>query len=183
MLSLVREFSLSSVVCFFYFVENWSEYSVLHLHDIKSDRYFLRATVQMWEYTFGLGLKDEGKFFFLLMLKRIQRKAVDIEFDITVRRYTNSFFSKLIIFSQFEHSPLPPSQSFVHRHLISHSTSSGTRGSFVCIGCSPYWLTFHLHSTGFTSRRSHWWTGNILLNYVELRQIQSVVSFLIWNWF
>ena len=47
MLSLVREFSLSSVVCFFYFVGNGSERSVLHLHDIKSDHYFLWATVQM----------------------------------------------------------------------------------------------------------------------------------------
>ena len=50
----------------------------------------LRATVQMWEYTFGLGLKDEEKIFFLLMLKRIQRKADDIEFDMTVRRYTGT---------------------------------------------------------------------------------------------
>ena len=47
MLLLVREFSLSSVVCFSSFVGKKPERDILHLHAIRSDRYYLRATVQV----------------------------------------------------------------------------------------------------------------------------------------
>ena len=107
MLSLVREFSLSSVVCFFYFVENGSECSVLHLHDIKSYRYFLRATVQMWEYTFGLGLKDEGKIFsfsyWCLRGFNVRRSISSLTWpsDVRLRLWVNDEFNKLSYFSYF----------------------------------------------------------------------------------
>ena len=45
----------------------------------------------MWEYTFGLGLKDKiKKKCSLADAKRFQRKAVDIKVDMATRRY-NTF--------------------------------------------------------------------------------------------
>ena len=46
----------------------------------------------MWEYTFGLDLKDKiKKKCSLADAKRIQRKAIDIKVDMATRRYTLIF--------------------------------------------------------------------------------------------
>ena len=85
--SLWESILLKQLAAFFflYFVRNEPECSVLHLHDIKSDRYFLREQFKC-ENTFGLGLKDIRKFF-LADAKRIQRKVVDNKVGMTTRRY------------------------------------------------------------------------------------------------
>ena len=77
-----RESFHFQVFVFFSFIRNEPECDVLHLHDIKSDRFFLRVTVQMY---FLSVWKISKKKNFWPMLKKIQRKAV----DIATRRYTS----------------------------------------------------------------------------------------------